>query len=231
MLKNRKEGLVALHGSLLLILVATAFLGSLLAVEFNGWIRFNLDVNWGLYLGSVVVAMAWVHYSLRGSIERLGALTWREALRLTLQQLVRLMVILFAVAFLMKDVEISRAFLVGFLFEAAVLLFIANFVVARLLAVVFFRGQRLRTVIVASVIEAQKLQGWLEPRGNLGIDAIGYVTPNDVLAGRAPQIWADRDRKLEAAAKLAEPDEPPSGRSPREPQEVKSQRIGRWVGS
>jgi len=29
--------------------------------------------------------------------------------------------------------------------------------------------------------------------------AIGYVTPNDVLAGRQKAIWAERDRKLEEA--------------------------------
>lgn len=29
--------------------------------------------------------------------------------------------------------------------------------------------------------------------------ALGYVTPNDVLAGREKAIWAERDRKLEAA--------------------------------
>lgn len=29
--------------------------------------------------------------------------------------------------------------------------------------------------------------------------AIGYVTPNDMLAGRAEAIWAERDRKLEVA--------------------------------
>jgi transposase InsO family protein len=29
--------------------------------------------------------------------------------------------------------------------------------------------------------------------------AIGYITPNDVLADRASQIWAERDRKLEQA--------------------------------
>jgi putative transposase len=29
--------------------------------------------------------------------------------------------------------------------------------------------------------------------------AIGYVTPNDVLAGRQVEIHAERDRKLEAA--------------------------------
>jgi putative transposase len=32
--------------------------------------------------------------------------------------------------------------------------------------------------------------------------AIGFVTPNDMLAGRQEQIWAERDRKLEAAREL-----------------------------
>ena len=32
--------------------------------------------------------------------------------------------------------------------------------------------------------------------------AIGYVTPNDWLAGRATTIWAERDRKLDAARQL-----------------------------
>ena len=88
------------------------------------------------------------------------------------------MVVLFTLAFVMKDVEISRAFLVGFLIVAALLLFAANFFLARLLATVFFRGKRLRTVIVASRGEARLLQAWLEPRGYLGLDAIGYVTPD-----------------------------------------------------
>jgi hypothetical protein len=29
--------------------------------------------------------------------------------------------------------------------------------------------------------------------------ALGYVTPNDFLAGRQSEIWAARDRKLESA--------------------------------
>lgn len=32
--------------------------------------------------------------------------------------------------------------------------------------------------------------------------AIGYVTPRDKLLGRETEIWADRDRKLEAAREL-----------------------------
>jgi exopolysaccharide biosynthesis polyprenyl glycosylphosphotransferase len=186
MLKNRQDGLIGLHGTILLMLVATAFLGSLLLVEARGWIHFNLEVNWGLYLVGVLVAMAWIHYSLRGAGDRLGVLTWREALRLTTQQLVRLMVVLFTVAFVMKDVDVSRAFLVGFLFVAAVLLFTANYFLAPLLAAIFFRRQRLRTVIVASQDEARLLQAWLVPRSTLGIDAIGYVTPDAEKAGGDP---------------------------------------------
>ena len=186
MLKNRQDGLVGLHGSILLLLIAAAFLGSLYLVESQGWIHFTLEVNWGLYLGGVLVAMAWIHYSLRGAADRLGALTWHEALRLSAQQLVRLMVVLFTLAFVMKDADVSRAFLGGFLCVAAALLFVANYFLARVLAVLFFRRQRLRTVIVASPGEAKLLQAWLTTRGHLGIDAIGYVTPGTDRAGDDP---------------------------------------------
>jgi len=191
MLNNRQDGLAGLHGTVLLILIAVAFLGSLLLVEGQGWIHFNIEVNWGLYLMSVFVAMAWIRYSLRGAGDRLGALTWRGALRLTAQQLLRLMVVLFTVAFVMKDVEVSRVFLAGFLLVAGMLLFAANFFLARILAVVFFRGQRLRTVVVASRKEARLLQGWIAPRGHLGIDAIGYVTP-DPEGVKGDGMWLGR---------------------------------------
>lgn len=177
MLKNRQDGLAGLHGTVLLILIAVAFLGSLLLVEGQGWIHFNIEVNWGLYLVGVLVAMTWIRYSLRGAGDRLGALTWRGAARLSGQQLIRLMVVLFTVAFVMKDVEVSRAFLAGFLLVAGLILFAANFYLARVLVLIFFRRQRLRTVVVASRGEARLLQGWMAPRGHLGIDAIGYVTP------------------------------------------------------
>jgi putative transposase len=31
--------------------------------------------------------------------------------------------------------------------------------------------------------------------------AVGYVTPKDMLAGRQPEIYAERDRRLESARK------------------------------
>jgi len=176
MLKNRQSGLLALHGIILLTLVATTFLGLLLLVESQGWIHFNVEVNWGLYLLGVIVAMGWVHRTLRGAGGRLGALNWPEALRLTGQQLVRLMVVLFTLTFVMKDVAVSRVFLAGFVVVTGGVLFAANYLLAPVLARVFFRDQRLRTVIVASRDEARLLQAWLAPRTNLGIDTVGYVT-------------------------------------------------------
>jgi hypothetical protein len=42
--------------------------------------------------------------------------------------------------------------------------------------------------------------GWLEPWEEVCLhSAIGYVTPADKLAGRDRAIFAERDRKLEAA--------------------------------
>lgn len=178
MIKNRQDGLAGLHGTALLILIASSFLGSLLLVESQNWIRFNLEVNWGLYLVGVVVAMAWIRYSLRGAGDRLGALSVRDAVRLTSQQLMRLVIVLFTLAFVMKDVGISRAFLGGFIVLAGLLLFAANYFLARFFAAVFFQGRRLRTVIVASRGEARLLREWLNPRGHFGIEVVGYVTPD-----------------------------------------------------
>lgn len=53
----------------------------------------------------------------------------------------------------------------------------------------------------ASLEEAQKLVAeFVSHYNNVRLhSAIGYITPNDYLAGRAADIWAERDRKLEEA--------------------------------
>jgi exopolysaccharide biosynthesis polyprenyl glycosylphosphotransferase len=178
MLKHRQDGLVGLHGTILLLLITLAFLGSYVLVDTRGWIQFTEGVNWRLYLVGVLGAMTWVQYNLRGATKHLAGLTWMEALRLTSQQITRLMVVLFTLAFVTKDVDVSRAFLMSFVAVSGVLLFFANRFVPNYLATAFFNRQRLRTVIVASSIEARRLQVWLAPRGYLGVQAIGYITPN-----------------------------------------------------
>ena len=56
----------------------------------------------------------------------------------------------------------------------------------------------------ASLAEARELVGrFVEHYNTVRLhSAIGYVTPADRLAGRAQEIWTERDRKLEAARAL-----------------------------
>src|SRR3954465_7053695 len=133
MLKHRQNGLVGIHGTILLVLVTLAFLGSLVLVDPRGWIQFTEGVNWRLYLLGVLGAMAWIQYSLKGAAERLGTLNWLEAVHLTGQQVVRLMVVLFTLTFVTKDVDVSRAFLMGFVVLAGVVLLVANLCLPALL--------------------------------------------------------------------------------------------------
>ncbi len=177
MLKHRQDGLVGLHAVVLSLLVIGAFVAAGLTVDALKWIEFNAGVNWGLYGLGLLAAMAWIYHNLRGAAQRLVALSTAEAVRLTVQQVTRLMVVLFTLAFATKDVVVSRAFLLGFIALAAGLLLGANLVVPRWLTRVLFRRQWLRTVIVAGDEEAGRLQRWLGSQHYLGIEAVGYVTP------------------------------------------------------
>ena len=177
MLKHRQKGLEELHGAILIIVITASFLFSVLFVDYSGWITFTGDVRWEVYLLGVVAAMAWVHFNLRGVAARLGALSWVDVLRLTSHQVTRLMVVLFTLAFVTKDIDVSRAFLMSFVILAAVILWVCNTWLPQILARLFFRQQRLSTVIVASGTEAVRLQGWLGARLHLGVKPVGYLAP------------------------------------------------------
>lgn len=63
------------------------------------------------------------------------------------------------------------------------------------------KGEAIRPGAPATLEEARELVARFVQHYN-GVrlhSALGYVTPNDVLAGRQNKIWAERDRKLEAA--------------------------------
>lgn len=176
MLNHRKNGLIALHGLMICVLVTGTLAACIAAVTASGVIPLYAHVNWTPYFAAIVVSSFWIHHGLKAVGDRLGALGAREAAWLTAQQATRLAAVLCALAFATKDVGVSRVFLVGFGGVAAGVLFFANLVLAPMLAAVFFRGRRLRTVIVAPRAEARLLDAWLAARGHLGIDAIGYAT-------------------------------------------------------
>ena len=63
------------------------------------------------------------------------------------------------------------------------------------------KGDAVRPAAPATVEEARRVVArFVEHYNNERLhSAIGYVTPNDVLAERAKAIWDERDRKLEEA--------------------------------
>ena len=63
------------------------------------------------------------------------------------------------------------------------------------------KGDCIRTQTPLSLEDAQRVvAGYLEHYNTVRLhSAIGYITPKDKLEGRAPLIFAERDRKLEEA--------------------------------
>ncbi len=63
------------------------------------------------------------------------------------------------------------------------------------------KGECIRPRTPLSLEDARRLvKGYVEHYNNVRLNsAIGYITPNDVLAGHQQEIQAERDRKLEAA--------------------------------
>ena len=177
MLKHRQDGLVFLHGLFLDLAVSALFLLQVGVVRATGWIEFNVDVNWSVYFMGVVVAMVWNHRSLPSVAVRLGVLTFVEALRLTRQQLYRLMAVLFAVGFTTQDVSVSRSFIGVFIAVAGALMLFANWSLPRWLTGFLFRALQFRTVVLSSMTEAVRLRDWLCSRQYLGQSIVGCVPP------------------------------------------------------
>ena len=67
------------------------------------------------------------------------------------------------------------------------------------------KGECIRPGTPLSLEDARSLvKGYVVHYNNVRLNsAIDYITPKDMLAGRQPEIHAERDRKLEAAATTA----------------------------
>jgi transposase InsO family protein len=66
------------------------------------------------------------------------------------------------------------------------------------------KSDAIRPSSPTSLDEARRIVGKFVDHYN-GVrlhSAIGYITPNDRLAGRAQLIWAERDRKIEHAGEI-----------------------------
>jgi len=175
MLKDRREGLVYLHWCALTIASVGVYLGWVAFIRAFPTIHQVEGPNLLLYLLGIIVASFSVHFGGDDSSPRLGEMGLIESIPQTLHQLARYVAVLLALAFLTRDSELSRKFLLGYVVIMSLVLTLANMYFPPIIAWFFFRGSLMRTVLVAEAGEVAKLHEMLAAREHLGIKMVGWV--------------------------------------------------------
>jgi exopolysaccharide biosynthesis polyprenyl glycosylphosphotransferase len=179
MTSDRKNGLVSLHGCALGVISVIVFIGWWRLVEAAGWIHLVRTVSLSFYVLAVVAASILVYQGLGAVSNRLGDMSWTESVRFARHQVLRFMAVLFTFAFVSKDGEVSRAFLVSYILMMAPIFAAANIVFPKLIIRFFMRNMRMRTVILATPADADAVGNWIKSRGFLGIEVIGWMGAAD----------------------------------------------------
>ncbi|MGA3006628.1 MAG: exopolysaccharide biosynthesis polyprenyl glycosylphosphotransferase [Opitutaceae bacterium] len=152
--------------------------------------------NVRLYFLGVVVACFWMYQGMEGVGHRLGDMGLIESSRHSRHQLFRFIAVLFTLAFVIKDGEVSRKFLFGYILLMAVVLTVANVYYPKIIARLFFRKSLMRTVLVAAPGEVMQLHDMLATRAHLGIAIIGWVGDGEAAAAgpiSLPRLGVLRD--------------------------------------
>jgi len=179
MLKDRQEGLRCLHGCAIVVTSAVVYAAWAATIEWIGWVRLAESANTSLYLLGVLASTLWITYGLKGYQSRLGNVGWIEASRIARQQLVRIIAVLFTIAFVTKDTDVSRVFLSSYIVVMAFVLIFANRFFPRLIVRNFFHRSVMRTLVIAPPDELEDLADWIKSREHLGIQLVGWVGQGD----------------------------------------------------
>jgi exopolysaccharide biosynthesis polyprenyl glycosylphosphotransferase len=186
MLKDRREGLVYLHWCALTIAAVGTYLGWVAFVRAWPSVHSVEGPNFLLYLLGVVVASFSVHIGGDDSSPRLGQMGLIESIPHTLHQLSRYIAVLLALAFITRDGDLSRKFLLGYIVNMSVVLTLANMYVPPIIAWFFFRENLMRTLLVADAGEIRKLEEMMAAREHLGITIVGWVGEGEMGEDQAP---------------------------------------------
>lgn len=179
MLKNRQEGLISLHGFCVSAILGAFYLMWAELMQVAKLIEFASDTNIQLYFLGVIGGTLISSRTYRTMAGRLGYLNWIELLQITQRQLVRIALVLFALAFTTKDAYISRTFLGSYLGAAAVVLYLLNCFLPGILSRIFFRDNSVRTLFVGSPDDVKRLKTWITQKAHLGVEPIGFVCQED----------------------------------------------------
>jgi Bacterial sugar transferase/CoA-binding domain len=184
MLKDRREGLVYLHWCALTAVAVAVYLCWVAFIRAWPSIRPVEGPNFLLYLLGVIVASFSVHIGGDDSNPRLGQMGLIESIPHTLHQLSRYVAVLLALAFLTRDGDLSRKFLLGYIVNMSLALTLANMYFPPIIAWFFFHENLMRTVLLADAGEVVKLHEMMASREHLGIKIVGWVGSGDT--GEAP---------------------------------------------
>lgn len=181
MLSNRSIGFRSLSALLLLALVTLSFWGwlglweNLLAFEPAALRKYCL-YNEFLLIGVI--------FGLGG--KRVGQGPHQEfidALRRSGRQALGGLFGVLALVFLLQDISVSRSFLISFLPWLFLTLFFANYIATRWLGRWIFSGDKEERVALAGTLEqAHQVRAWLERKRVIGLNSVGVVCPQPVMA-------------------------------------------------
>ena len=185
MLRNRLDGLVSLHGIWVTILTTVGFYAYELVTELTEWVRLAPGFNSNLYFLAVFIGMLLAARVYLEWTDRLSRLSWMDSLYVTAQMVARLALVLFGMAFVIKDTAVSRIFLGAFLALAGMGLVAANRFLPRLIAKFVFKSYSIPTIIVGAPSSTPGFEEWLAEQAKLGVDVLGCVTKrNESVATR-----------------------------------------------
>ncbi len=186
MLRNRQDGLVSLHGIWVTLLTTAAFFVFTWFTQVTGWMKLTPGFNQSLYLLAAFIGMLVGARVYLGWVDKLARLSWSDSVYVTFQQVARMALVLFGVAFAIKDANVSRVFLGSYLCLIGVGLVFANRYLPRLIAKFVFKSNSIPTIIVGSGEHIPGFEKWLHEQAKLGVDVLGHVVKQGDRARRQP---------------------------------------------
>ena len=99
MLRNRQDGLVSLHAIWVTILTTAGFLVFAVGTQLSGLIKLTPGFNRNLYFLAAFIGMLVASRVYLGWVDKLARLSWSDAFYVTAQQVARLALVMFGVAF------------------------------------------------------------------------------------------------------------------------------------
>jgi len=132
--------------------------------------------NRNLYFLAVFIGMLLAARVYLGWADRLARLGWMDAIYVAAQQTARLALVLFGMAFVIKDTNVSRIFLGSYLALVGVGLVFANRYLPRVIAKLVFKSHSIPTIIVGTPAATPGFETWLAEQAEIGVDVLGCVT-------------------------------------------------------